>query len=167
MNLAVVNTCPGAEAHAVFRRCCGSTRWADAMTALRPFDSDAALFDAARRVWWSLSRIDWLEAFAAHPKIGDLNALRARFATTAAWSAGEQAGVTDAGEEVLRQLALGNCRYEERFGFIFIICATGKTAGEMLEHLEQRLSNEPDAEIALAAAEQAKITRLRLEKIDP
>ena len=90
---------------------------------------------------------DWLEAFAAHPRIGDSDALRARFATTAAWASREQAGALGASEDVLEDLAMGNRQYEERFGFIFIVCATGKTAEEMLELLRQRLANDPEAEI--------------------
>jgi 2-oxo-4-hydroxy-4-carboxy-5-ureidoimidazoline decarboxylase len=166
MNLDRINAWTADEAIAGFRRCCGSTRWAEAMASLRPYASEAALRDAAERTWRSLPRTDWLEAFAAHPKIGDLDALRARFAATAGWSALEQAGVAGASEEVLRALAGGNRLYEERFGYIFIVCATGKTAGEMLELLRRRLPNDPAEEIANAAAEQAAITRLRLEKIE-
>jgi 2-oxo-4-hydroxy-4-carboxy-5-ureidoimidazoline decarboxylase len=137
------------------------------MARLRPFDSETALLEAAERVWWGLSRLDWLEAFASHPRIGDVGALRARFTTTAAWSAGEQAGVAGAPERVLQELALGNDRYEARFGYLFIVCATGKTAEEMLALLQQRLAHDPDDEIRVAAAEQAKITRIRLERIAP
>jgi 2-oxo-4-hydroxy-4-carboxy-5-ureidoimidazoline decarboxylase len=169
MNLARINAWSEAESRVELGRCCGSVRWADAMTALRPFASEAALFEAAETVWWALSRADWLEAFAAHPKIGDPDALRARFAATSAsaWSASEQAGVAGAPEDVLRRLAEGNHQYEQRFGYLFIVCASGKTARELLEQLEQRLANGPDAELVLAAAEQARITRLRLERIEP
>ena len=110
------------------------------MARLRPFDSEAALFEAAERVWWGLAPADWLEAFAAHPKIGDRDAMRAKFAATAAWSAREQAGVDGAPEDVLQALAEANVRYDERFGYIFIVCATGKTAEEMLALLRERLS---------------------------
>jgi len=137
------------------------------MNQMRPFDSALTLFEAADRVWWGLARADWLEAFAAHPKIGDIDALRARFAAIAAWASREQAGTLGASEEVLRRLADGNRRYESQFGYIFIVCATGKTALEMLELLERRLSNEADLEIKLAATEQAKIMRIRLERIAP
>ncbi len=108
---------------------------------------------------------DWLEAFAAHPRIGDVDALRAKFAATAAWASGEQAGVAGASESTLRALAEGNRDYEAKFGHIFIVCATGKTADEMLGLLRERLANEPDAELAVAAAEQAKITAIRLRKL--
>ena len=167
MNLAAINAWTDDEAIAAFRRCCGSTRWAERMAALRPFDSEAAVFEAAERTWWGLDPADWLEAFAAHPRIGDLDALRAKFAATAAWSAVEQAGVDGASEDVLQALADDNARYHERFGYIFIVCATGKTAEEMLALLRERLANDADIEIRVAAAEQAKITRIRLEKIAP
>jgi 2-oxo-4-hydroxy-4-carboxy-5-ureidoimidazoline decarboxylase len=166
MNLARINGWSVEEARTELLRCCGSQRWAEAMTGHRPFATEAAVFDAAERVWWKLGRSGWLEAFAAHPRIGDLQALRARFAATAAWSAQEQAGVAGAPEDVLRRLAEGNRAYAERFGFIFIVCATGKSAVEMLAVLEARLGNAPAAEIEIAAAEQAKMTRLRLERID-
>jgi 2-oxo-4-hydroxy-4-carboxy-5-ureidoimidazoline decarboxylase len=168
LSLERINAWTDDEARARFLRCCGSASWAEAMTALRPFADEAALFDAADRIWRGLSRSGWLEAFAAHPKIGDLDALRVKFAGHApsTWAAREQSGVAGAPEVVLRALAEGNRRYEEKFGYIFIICATGKTAGEMLAHLERRLDNDPDVEAAIAAAEQAEITRLRLEIID-
>jgi 2-oxo-4-hydroxy-4-carboxy-5-ureidoimidazoline decarboxylase len=167
MNLAQINAWTEDEATAAFRRCCGSTRWSERMTRLRPFGSEASLFGAAASVWWDLTSADWLEAFAAHPRIGDRDAMRAKFAATVAWSASEQAGVVGAPEEVLDALADANDRYHERFGYIFIVCATGKTAEEMLALIRERLSNHPEVEIQTAAAEQAKITRIRLEKLAP
>jgi 2-oxo-4-hydroxy-4-carboxy-5-ureidoimidazoline decarboxylase len=137
------------------------------MAQRRPFDSQARLFATSDEVWWSLARTDWLEAFAAHPKIGDKNALHARFPATATWASNEQAGTLCAAADVIARLADANSRYEARFGHIFVVCATGKTAAEMLELLEARLTNEPEVEIKIAAAEQAKITRIRLEKIAP
>jgi 2-oxo-4-hydroxy-4-carboxy-5-ureidoimidazoline decarboxylase len=165
MNLERINGWSAAEARVELLRCCGSRRWAETMTALRPFATETAVFDAAELAWWALERSDWLEAFAAHPRIGDIDALRARFGAAAAWPAHEQAGVSGAPEDVLRRLAEGNRAYEERFGFIFIVCAAGKSAAEMLALLEARLRNAPDDEIKIAAAEHAKITRLRLERI--
>jgi 2-oxo-4-hydroxy-4-carboxy-5-ureidoimidazoline decarboxylase len=167
MNLLEINAWTDDHACSSFLRCCGSRRWSREMTRFRPFDSEAALLEAAESVWWGLSTGDWLEAFASHPKIGDRNALAARFAATAAWSAREQAGVDGAAADVLQELADDNDRYHERFGYLFIVCATGKTADEMLALLRQRLSNDPDIEIKIAAAEQAKITRIRLERIAP
>ena len=160
-----LNTLPVEEAEAVFLRCCGATQWARQMTARRPFADPAALFAAADEIGAGLSRDDWLEAFAHHPRIGDLESLRTRFANTRAWAAGEQAGAASASEEVLHALAEGNRAYEERFGYIFIVCATGKSAGEMLGLLHARLPNDPAAELHVAAEEQRKITHLRLEKL--
>ncbi len=112
-------------------------------------------------------RADWLQAFASHPRIGDRDALRAKFAATGAWTAHEQSGVDGAPEDLLGELAEENCRYEARFGYIFIVCATGKTAGEMLALLKERLTNDAGLELKIAAGEQAKITRIRLEKFAP
>jgi 2-oxo-4-hydroxy-4-carboxy-5-ureidoimidazoline decarboxylase len=153
---------------AALARCCGARRWAEAVARGRPYADEAALYEAADRAWAAMDRADILEALAHHPRIGaDLDSLRDRFAATASWSAGEQAGVADAGDDVLVALRDGNLRYEERFGHIFIVCATGKSAAEMLALLEERLGNDPERELAIAAAEQAKITRLRLEKLEP
>ncbi len=160
-----LNVLVDADARTVLLRCCGSRRWVDGMMARRPFESWAELMSAADDVWAAVARSDWLEAFAAHPRIGDLAALREKFAATSDLCGSEQAGVAGAAEQVLHDLANGNRQYEERFGYIFIVCATGKSAMEMLTLLQARLGNQPDDEIKIAAAEQAKITRLRLEKL--
>lgn len=148
-----------------FTRCCGSSRWVQQMLARRPFESNDELFRAANEIWWSLSESDWKEAFSHHPKIGDIESLRKKFAGTANWASNEQAGTSSASEETLEHLAEGNRLYEERFGYIFIVCATGKSADEMLATLKSRLPNSPDDEIEIAAVEHAKISRLRLEKL--
>ena len=153
-----------ADPGATLSRCCASRGWVSAMMAAGPFSDRQALFDAASRIWWQLDTKDWLEAFAGHPKIGDLNHLREKFAATAHLSSREQAGVTEASEETLSQLAAGNQVYEARFGFIFIVCATGKSAAEMLALLKDRLKHEPEDELRIAAGEQLKITLLRLEQ---
>jgi len=165
MNVAVFNAMAPDDARAALLRCCGSRRWAERMLARRPFASPSELFAAGAEVWAGLGREDALEAFASHPQIGDVEGLRKKFSTTADWAAHEQAGVAGADDDVLRQLADGNRRYEERFGYIFIVCATGKSAAEMLDILNARLRNPPEQELAIAATEQAKITRLRLEKL--
>jgi 2-oxo-4-hydroxy-4-carboxy-5-ureidoimidazoline decarboxylase len=167
IDVAAVNAWSAVEARAAFLRCCGSCRWAEQMTASRPFPSEPELLAAASRIWHGLDRRDWLEAFAAHPEIGNLEALRAKFGQTGSWSAGEQAGVAGAREAVLQALAEGNRRYRARFGHIFIVCATGKTAAEMLALLQERLDHDPEHELAIAAGEQEKITQLRLEKLFP
>jgi 2-oxo-4-hydroxy-4-carboxy-5-ureidoimidazoline decarboxylase len=163
--LSRLNDRPAAEVHAELLRCCGSTRWAEALLAHRPFADASSFYAAADLVWWDLEPADWREAFAHHPRIGDLDALRERFAATAEWASGEQAGARDAPEELLVALAEANQAYEERFGYIFIVCATGKSAEEMLAQLLQRLAHPPQDEIRVAAGEQAKITRLRLERL--
>jgi 2-oxo-4-hydroxy-4-carboxy-5-ureidoimidazoline decarboxylase len=158
----------GADAEAALHRCCGSRAFARAVAEGGPYVDDAALFERAERVWWSLSPEDWREAFTHHPEIGgSLESLRQRFAATSDWSAGEQAGVQGADEATLRALADGNRAYRERFGFVFLICATGKSAAEMLAALRERLPHDANNELRVAAGEQAKITRIRLEKLCP
>ncbi len=165
MTLDELNELPSDQALAEFARCCGSTRWADAMVGERPFPAPQALFDAAETVADTLVREDWLEAFSHHPRIGDIGTLRAKFAATRRWAETEQSGASSASDDVLHALARENDLYFERFGYIFIVCATGRTAPEMLDILRARLSNDPADELTAAAAEQRKITRLRLEKL--
>lgn len=159
-----LNALPAGDAEAELRACCGSTRWAREMAARRPFDSVDGLLGAADEVWWGLDAEDWHEAFRAHPRIGERKAEAVQTARAAAWSAQEQAGVSTE-DGVRAALAEGNREYERRFGHIYLVCATGKSAEEMLGILRARLSNDPDAELRVAAAEQAKITRLRLGKL--
>ena len=161
-----LNGLSAADLESALMRCCGSTRWAQAMAALAPFSSRAQLFGEAENQWWRLAEGDWREAFTHHPKIGaDVAALRERFASTAGWSEGEQQGVSQASESVLAALAKGNTDYEARYGYIFIVCASGKSAEQMLALLQRRADNDPAQEIFIAAGEQAKITALRLEKL--
>lgn len=152
-----LNGLSASAARAVLTRCCASRRWVDAMLAARPFASDAALFEAAERVWWALDSADWLEAFGGHPRIGERG--------KDAWAWREQAGVSGAAEETRSALARGNREYEARFGHVFLICASGKSAAEMLAALRGRLANDAMSELRIAAGEQAKITRLRLENL--
>jgi len=148
---------PG-RAQAEFLRCCGSTRWAAAMAEGRPFEDLDAMRARGDEIWRSLARADWFEAFAAHPTIGDGR-------TASAWSAAEQSGMQSADDDVRARLERLNAEYEQRFGFIFIVCATGKAPGEMLALLERRITNRPETELPLAADEQRKITALRLAKL--
>jgi OHCU decarboxylase len=157
MRLFDLNALSEDAATAEFLLCCGSTRWATRMAASRPFTSVEGVLEAGDDVWQSLDAADWLEAFAAHPKIGER--------TASAWAAQEQSGVRGATAEVRDGLGRGNQRYQERFGYIFIICATGKTSGEMLSELERRLTNTADDELRIAAEEQRKITRIRILKL--
>jgi len=135
------------------------------MTAARPFENKAELLNEADRIWWSLDSEDWLEAFHAHPKIGEKKAAATQSQQARAWSAQEQSGTRNAAADTMAALAEGNREYEQRFGFIFIVCASGKSPEEMVAILKRRLNNEPDGELRIAAEEQLKITRLRLEKL--
>jgi 2-oxo-4-hydroxy-4-carboxy-5-ureidoimidazoline decarboxylase len=154
-----------AEARTLLRAACGSSRWIQRMLDRRPFGSQASLLTAARDEWAGLGDDDRLEAFQHHPAIGDVTSLRERFPATHEHSTREQAGVRSASDDVLRRLADGNRRYRERFGYTFIVCATGKSAEEMLRLLEARLDHDRMAEIHVAAEEQAKITALRLQRV--
>lgn len=153
---AFLNGLDDGAARDVLLRCCASEPWAVAVLAGRPFASDAALFETADAVWRGLAPADWLEAFAAHPRIGDRRA--------SGWSAEEQAGMGATTVSVADRMRLLNQRYEKRFGHVFLICATGRPADELLGELERRITNAPDVEMREAAEEQRKITRLRLQK---
>ncbi|MGH9382904.1 MAG: 2-oxo-4-hydroxy-4-carboxy-5-ureidoimidazoline decarboxylase [Vicinamibacterales bacterium] len=159
-----IDEAPAAEARRLLTECCGATRWVEAMLRRRPFGSHQAILAAARDMWWSLGPDHWREAFRHHPKIGDKDSLRSKFASTQALSESEQSSVSAASEAVLDALANCNRDYEERFGYIFIVCATGKTAEEMLALLRARIVNDPATEIRVAAEEQAKITAIRLSR---
>lgn len=154
---AYLNALPRSEAENELRRCCGSRRWVERVAAGLPYVSDAALLEAAERAWWGLAREDWLEAFDAHPRIGERGG--------EAWSRREQSGVEDAGSEVRRALEQGNRDYEARFGHVYLVCATGRGAADLLADLRRRLGAEPEQELRTAAGEQAKITALRLAKL--
>jgi OHCU decarboxylase len=163
--LASLNSLTPNEAQGELLKCCGSTRWAAQMIGERPFESLDDLIAKADRVWWALDPGDWLEAFRSHPKIGEKKAAVATSDQSKQWSAAEQAGIGDAANSALARLAELNQKYEEKFGYIFIVCATGKSSDEMLAILRSRLGNNPDEELRVAAAEQAKITELRLKKL--
>jgi 2-oxo-4-hydroxy-4-carboxy-5-ureidoimidazoline decarboxylase len=163
--LARLNALPRDEARAALLRCCGCAGWAEAMLAGRPYADAPAVLAAAERAWAATGPQEWLEAFQHHPRIGDRAALEARFAGTRSWSAGEQSGVAAADPALLDALHEGNEAYEARFGHVFLVCATGRSAAEMLELLRRRLHNAAADELRVAAAEQAKITRLRLERL--
>jgi OHCU decarboxylase len=157
-----VDTYPPDAARDLLTRACASTRWVDRMLALRPFGTIDALLGAARGEWFALTPADWLQAFGGHPRIGDRESLARRFPGTHHLSAREKAGVAGASEDVLTALAEGNAAYEEKFGYIFIVCASGLDAETMLAALRERLGNDPWTELRIAAEEQAKITALRL-----
>jgi OHCU decarboxylase len=157
------NRAEESEALRAMIACCGAERWAEAMVALRPIESVMELSVAADRVWATMGEADWMEAFACHPRIGDRKAAHAP-AQSQAWSRQEQASAADADEEMLTELAEGNGRYEERFGFTYIVCATGKSAEEMLKILKRRLASDRASELREAAEQQRQITQIRLGK---
>ena len=148
---------PEAEARAALRACCGAGRWVERMLTQRPFKNADEVFASAERIWWDIGREDWLEAFAAHPRIGER--------TGDAAAAREQAGAETAGVATKAALAEANRAYEARFGYIYIVCAAGKSGEEMLALCRTRLANPPETELRIAAEEQLKITRLRLTKL--
>jgi OHCU decarboxylase len=155
-DLGRFNALPSDEAAALLLPCCGSRAWAWRMAAGRPFQGLADLQEESDRIWRSLDGKDWREAFAAHPRIGEKGSR---------WSEQEQAGARGADAQTLAELIEANRVYETRFDHIFIVCATGKSAEEMLGLLRARLDNDPETELRLAAEEQRKITNLRLEKL--
>lgn len=142
--------------------CCGATRWADAMVAARPVPDIAALSETADRVWVPMQEPDWLEAFSCHPRIGDRNAHRTD--QSAAWATQEQAAAATASDPILAQLREKNLLYEQRFGFTYIVCATGKSAQEMLAILTRRLTRDRQTELREAAEQQRQIMQIRLGK---
>jgi len=164
-DLASLNSLSAEEAAQELLQCCGSKRWAGQMADARPYENLADVIARANKIWQSLDRDDWLEAFRSHPKIGEKKAAESVSAQSKTWSGQEQAGVNTASRETTIALAALNRAYEMKFGFIFIICATGKTSAEMLSALRERLEHDAAEELPIAAAEQSKITELRLKKL--
>ena len=160
-----LNALPEKEAEAELLKCCGSTLWARRMATKRPFHDLPELLSMADAIWWSLDAEDWLEAFSRHPKIGEKESARAQVREAQQWSEHEQAGTNTAAEETRAALAAANREYEKKFGYIYIVCATGKTADEMLSILRERLQNDAERELRIAAEEQRRITHLRLQKL--
>jgi 2-oxo-4-hydroxy-4-carboxy-5-ureidoimidazoline decarboxylase len=164
-DVAELDAMPAGRAAELFRACCGAARWVEEMVARRPFRTRDAMFSAADEVWRSLDAADWREAFSHHPRIGERTGAVPQSERARAWSGGEQAGMHDAAAELRTALARANAVYEARFGYICIICATGKSAEELLAITRARLENAPLVELRVAEEEQRKITRLRLEKL--
>lgn len=157
------NTADPNSALSAMIACCGARRWATAMVALRPIGSVHELSSSADSVWNTMEDADWLEAFACHPRIGDRKPAHAT-AKSAAWSIQEQSSTNTAADQVLADLAAGNALYEQRFGFTYIVCATGKSAEEMLAILNRRLASDRATELREAAEQQRQITQIRLGK---
>jgi len=165
MTVAEFDHLSEAEKRDALFKCCGSTNWVNKMLTVLPAEDLVDLLQDADEQWLQCNEQDWLEAFSHHPKIGDKSSLKEKFASTAAWASNEQSGVNQASDDVIDALAKGNDDYFNKFGFIFIVCATGKSAEEMLALLNARLPNDPEKEIRIAAEEQAKITAIRLNKL--
>jgi OHCU decarboxylase len=163
--LARLNALPPTQAEAEMMRCCGCASWAARVASQRPFADAEWLLRAADAAWRETGPEQWREAFSHHPRIGERKVEQAAGASTAAWAQREQSGMGAASEEVRRALAEGNAEYERRFGHVFLICATGRSAESMLAELKRRLKNDPETELRMAAEQQAMITRLRLEKL--
>ena len=164
-DLERINLLPAGEAEKELLKCCGSRKWARRVTAERPFENRDELLGTADHVWWSLEPRDWLDAFHSHPKIGEKKAASAVAVEAQRWSEDEQSGTRNSAAETMDALAKLNRAYEEKFGYIFIVCASGKSSEEMLAILRARLQNPADQEMRNAAAEQGKITELRLRKL--
>lgn len=165
MTIEELNKSGKQEVFDAFFKCCGCTIWAKNLVDFRPFKNKEDLFRLSDMIWTSCDDEEVMEAFSHHPKIGDIKSLEKKFASTKEWASGEQSGVNVATPKVLQELADANEEYEKKFGYIFIVCATGKTADEMLNLLKIRILNEPENEIRIAKAEQNKITHIRLEKL--
>lgn len=166
MKLNTLNILPEEEAFQQLLNCCGANNWARQLLKYRPFKNEKQLYQLAEACWYQhCSPEDWLQAFKHHPKIGDIKSLEKKFANTKHWAGKEQSGVQNARLETLEALAKGNEEYEQKFGYIFIVCATGKSADEMLQILQKRLANTADLELKIAMGEQHKITNIRIAKL--
>jgi len=165
MTLHEFNILPKEQLIQELTKCCGSSAWVKKMLPFIPADDMVELLEDAEEQWYKCTEEDWKEAFDHHPKIGDMEAFKKKFEATAQWASGEQSSVGRASQQIIEALAEGNRLYEAKFSYIFIVYATGRSAGEMLGILRSRLSNKPEEEIKIAMEEQNKITKLRLEKL--
>ncbi len=165
MKLSTLNQLDDSQAGDVFNTCCSASRWVQLMVSARPFPTKIAMQNKAAVFWQSMALADYMEAFDGHPKIGDPDSLKEKYRNTHALATNEQAAVEQATDTVLQQLVQYNTDYQTKFGYIFIVCATGKTAAEMLALIKMRINNRPDQESIIAAAEQLKIMLLRIDKL--
>ena len=165
MTLHELNILPKEQLIEELSKCCGSSAWLNKMLVFFPADDLVELLEDAEEQWYKCSEEDWKEAFEHHSKIGDIESLKKKFSSTAQWASDEQSAVSHASQQTIEALAEANRLYEEKFGYIFIVYATGKSAEEILTILQTRLQNNPEVEIEIAADEQNKITKLRLEKL--
>jgi 2-oxo-4-hydroxy-4-carboxy-5-ureidoimidazoline decarboxylase len=165
MSLKTLNDANRDAAELMLQQCCTSQSGVLRMLDGRPFNSRESVFSQANQAWLGLKESDYLQAFDGHPKIGDVSSLKEKYANTKALASGEQSGVGSASDLTIETLAQGNTDYERKFGFIFIVCASGKSAEEMSDLLQARIGNSREEELINAAEEQRKIFQLRLEKL--
>lgn len=165
MNVETINQLSDADAYAQIEQACCASNWVNGMVTARPFDDENAFIAASNTIWATMQEADYIAAFEGHPMIGDVNSLKEKYRNTQGEASHEQSRVNEANDEVIHALAKGNRDYLDKFGFIFIVFATGKSAQEMLDLLLARLPNTREKELVNAAAEQAKITNLRLMKM--
>jgi OHCU decarboxylase len=159
------NRCKREEAVEALTKCCGSRQWAAQLADARPFEDLDALISRAGSIWRGLTPVDWLEAFSHHPRIGGKKAQQSQTEQEQKWSEQEQSAAATTKAELLEELERLNRAYEDRFGYIFIVCATGKSTDEMIGLLRARTGNDPETELRIAAEEQQKITEIRLRKL--
>ena len=165
MTLLQLNHLAETQLAALLESCCVAPRWVERMLSARPFASVEQVYASAKSIWEQLEEQDYLDAFEGHPQIGDLSTLREKYAVTADKAGHEQSGMNQASEDLLTEMMTLNNAYLEKFGFIFIVCATGKSAEQMLVIIRERINNDYHTELSIAANEQAKITQIRLEKL--
>jgi 2-oxo-4-hydroxy-4-carboxy-5-ureidoimidazoline decarboxylase len=165
MTIAEFDQKPVEEKKKLLERCCGSDVWVKKMLAIFPVQNLVDLMEFAEEEWYECNPADWLESFQNHIKIGDKKTLQKKFENDDQWAFYEQSGVFDCSSELQEEVEKANELYEETFGYPFIVSATGKSAQEMLDNLLQRLDNDPHEELMIAAAEQNKITQIRLKKL--
>jgi len=165
MSLYTLNTTDKAQAYEIFEACCCAPNWVERMVAARPFPDQKTLLAQATRIWQSLGEQDYLAAFLGHPQIGNLSTLKTKYANTSNTAGHEQSGMSVAQTSVIEKMLALNKTYLEKFGFIFIVFASGKSAEQMLDLISARIHNDRSTELTIAAGEQAKITANRLEKL--
>ena len=165
MSLELFNSADNENARHALMQCCTSENWVNRLVEIRPFSTIDELFVAADTVWQELNEEDYLQAFDGHPKIGDVDSLKEKYKSTKLLASNEQSDVSLASDEVITELAIKNEEYQKKFGFIFIVCATGKTAAQMLILLVSRLENDRATELSIAIEEQRQIYHLRLKKL--
>ncbi len=165
MSLEDINHMNDTEAHELFMSCCTAKKWVDSMVSSRPYSNFEEMIMTSNQHFSKLEESDWLQAFDGHPKIGDINSLKEKYKSTKKLASGEQSGMSEADEIVIQEMADLNNKYFENNGFIFIVCASGKSAAEMLEIIKSRMDNDRGVELKIASEEQMKITKIRLEKL--